>query len=207
MQARALDLVKIRSTPMQAKIRELYKASQESQQAAMMNQGPGQPHLNYNAANMHYMNMITGAGVNPYGSNAAAAAAALSLQGRNPYATGAAGGYAGLASATNSLYGTYGMQQQQSAATVAAAAASQHATLAMAPRNVPTHPDLKFVKLPFYDIHAELLRPTTLPSHGNSRFHEAQFQFFLTPQQATDIASNRDISVTPQPEYIHQVGY
>ena len=43
LQARALALVKIRSTPMQAKIRELYKASQESQAAAaMMGQG-GQP--------------------------------------------------------------------------------------------------------------------------------------------------------------------
>ena len=43
LQERALALVKIRSTPMQAKIRELYKASQESQAAAaMMGQG-GQP--------------------------------------------------------------------------------------------------------------------------------------------------------------------
>ena len=43
LQARALALVKIRSTPMQAKIRELFKASQESQAAAaMMGQG-GQP--------------------------------------------------------------------------------------------------------------------------------------------------------------------
>ena len=42
LQSRALELVKIRSTPLQAKIRELYKSSQESQAAEMM--GPnGQP--------------------------------------------------------------------------------------------------------------------------------------------------------------------
>ena len=39
LQARALELVQIRSTPMQAKIRELYKASQQSQ--ALMNPQQG----------------------------------------------------------------------------------------------------------------------------------------------------------------------
>jgi len=29
-------------------------------------------------------------------------------------------------------------------------------------RSVPVHPDVKLVKLPFYDVHAELLRPATL---------------------------------------------
>ena len=45
--ARALDLVKLRSVPLQAKIREIYKASQEAQQqTTMMGQGgiPNNPY-------------------------------------------------------------------------------------------------------------------------------------------------------------------
>lgn len=46
LQARTLDLVRIRSAPIQAKIKELYKASQQSQQQqtpGMMNQNHGNP--------------------------------------------------------------------------------------------------------------------------------------------------------------------
>jgi len=68
-----------------------------------------------------------------------------------------------------------------------------------------TQCDTKFVKLPFYDSHAELLRPTSLVSQGNSRFQEANYQFFLNPSQATEIASNRDISVGSQCDYLYQL--
>jgi E3 SUMO-protein ligase PIAS3 len=71
-------------------------------------------------------------------------------------------------------------------------------------RSVPVHPDVKLVKLPFYDIHAELLRPATLIAQGSNRFQDAQFQFFLTPSQATDIASNRDIQIGSKLDYLYQ---
>jgi hypothetical protein len=29
-------------------------------------------------------------------------------------------------------------------------------------RSVPVNPDVKLVKLPFYDVHAELMKPATL---------------------------------------------
>ena len=41
--ARSLELVKIRSSPLQAKIRELYKASQDSQEITEMMGPNGQP--------------------------------------------------------------------------------------------------------------------------------------------------------------------
>ena len=72
-------------------------------------------------------------------------------------------------------------------------------------RTVPVHPDVKLVKLPFYDISAELLKPASLLAQGGNRFHESQFQFFLTPSQATDIASNRDIQVGTRMDYLYQV--
>ena len=59
-------------------------------------------------------------------------------------------------------------------------------------------------RLPFFDISAELLKPSSLLSAGNNRFQDAQFQFFLSPAQATDIASNRDISSGVH-DYVYQI--
>jgi len=70
---------------------------------------------------------------------------------------------------------------------------------------VPQPANVKLKKLPFYDIHGELLAPTSLLAQGSSRFQEAQFQFQLTPQQATDIASNRDIRMGSKLDYLYQV--
>jgi len=71
--------------------------------------------------------------------------------------------------------------------------------------NVAQPANVKMKKLPFYDIHAELLQPTSLLAQGSSRFHELQFQFSLSPQQATDIASNRDIRMGSKLDYLYQV--
>ena len=95
---------------MQAKIRELYKASQQSQQqeSTMMNpnggQIPGYP------SNIQYaLNMMAGAA---YGGNDSRSAAALALQGRNPYTTGAASGYP-VQAQQQMMYGNpYGNLQQ-----------------------------------------------------------------------------------------------
>jgi len=71
--------------------------------------------------------------------------------------------------------------------------------------SVPQPANVKLKKLPFYDIHGELLPPTSLLAQGSSRFQEAHFQFQLTPQQATDIASNRDIRMGSKLDYLYQV--
>ncbi len=193
LQARALDLVKIRSAPMQAKIRELYKASQQAQ----LMQG-GQPGLPGSAAGYGAsaagMYNSQAAALGLYGQGGAAAAAAL--QGRNPYTTGAASGYG----ASSALFGSSGAP----AAYGSAGAQLGHMSAGAQPV-VPPNPDLKFIRLPFFDVHAELLKPTALVAQNNNRFQEAQFQFFLTPQQATDIASNRDVSVGQNHDYLYQV--
>lgn len=176
LQFRALELVQIRSTPIQAKIKELYKESQQ----AMMNQGGSgsqNPYMNY----MNNMNMY---------------AALSSLQGRNPYTTGSGSGYPQMPSVGAPSYGNaagYPMNNP------VVPAASHHV------QQIPRHPDVKFIRLPFYDIQSELVRPLSMVATTSSRFQEMQFQFLLTPQQATDIGSNRDISVGMQHEYLYQV--
>ena len=170
---------------MQAKIRELYKASQQQQeQQNMMN------HNNY-ASSGHMANayqMMGLAGVQNAAALAAynSAAAQSTMQGRNPYTTGSASGYY-AAAASNSHYPPV-------------AAAVQPAA-----RTIPVHPPTSIVSLPVYDIKAELLKPASLIPQGNNRFQEASFQFFLSASQASDVASNRDISVGPQPEYLYQI--
>ena len=86
----------------------------------------------------------------------------------------------------------------------------------------PQPANVKLKRLPFYDIHGELLQPTALVAQGSSRFQEAQFQFLLSPSQvpnfrgfdwidvtiplqATDIASNRDIRMGSKLDYLYQV--
>jgi hypothetical protein len=65
--------------------------------------------------------------------------------------------------------------------------------------------NVKMKKLPFYDIHGELLQPSALPALGSGRFQEANYQFQLSLQQATDIASNRDIRLGSKLDYLYQI--
>jgi len=181
--SRALELVKIRSSPLQAKIRELYKASQASQEIEMM--GPnGQP---MNPYGMAYNNLTQLMGLGgAYGN-----IQQQSLQGRNPYQTGyppnsaqAMGGHPGHPGMFNQAGG-----YQQVAPS----------------RTIPLHPNVKLQRLPFYDIHAELLKPATLIAQGGNRFQEAQFTFVLSPTQATNIASNRDIQIGARLDFLYQI--
>ncbi|XP_022237384.1 E3 SUMO-protein ligase PIAS2-like isoform X2 [Limulus polyphemus] len=55
----------------------------------------------------------------------------------------------------------------------------------------PLHPDVRLKPLPFYDVLAELLRPSSLLPKKPGRFQEDSFAFHLTPQQAHDIAMSR----------------
>lgn len=137
--------------------------------------------------------------INPYGvaynNLATAAMMGLSygniqqqtLQGRNPYTTGAA--YPNAAAVAAAQPHTMFNAGYQVAAT----------------RTIPLPPNIRLQRLPFYDIHAELLKPATLIAHGGSRFQEAQFQFVLTPSQATNIASNRDIQMGSKLDYLYQI--
>lgn len=63
-------------------------------------------------------------------------------------------------------------------------------------QNFPAHPDVRLRKLAFFDEIAILLKPTTLmPSSSTQRLQEGTYYFHLTPQQATDIANHRCVSV------------
>ena len=169
--------MKIRSTPLQSKIRELYKASQENQSDDMM--GPnGQPMNPYGMAYTTLMGLN-----NAYGNMQQQGM----QQGRNPYAGGAGYPPNAMGGHPQHMYNNPAYQQ-------------------VAPsRTMPLHPNVKLQRLPFYDIHAELLKPATLIAQGGNRFQEAQFQFVLSPTQATNIASNRDIQIGTKLDYLYQV--
>lgn len=64
---------------------------------------------------------------------------------------------------------------------------------------------MKLKKLAFYDILGTLLQPSTLVPNGQARQQEGTYYFHLTPQQATDIAMNRDLRNQSKPEYLIQV--
>lgn len=60
------------------------------------------------------------------------------------------------------------------------------------PQTLPIHPEVRLKKLAFFDVIATLLKPSTLvPTSTTQRMQEGTYYFHLTPQQATDIASNR----------------
>ncbi|KAK7506322.1 hypothetical protein BaRGS_00002434 [Batillaria attramentaria] len=73
------------------------------------------------------------------------------------------------------------------------------------PAAFPVHPDVRFKRLPFYDVLGELLKPTSLMPKSTSRFQESYFVFHLTPQQAQDIAMSRDFRPGAKCEYTVQV--
>ncbi|GFW87031.1 e3 SUMO-protein ligase PIAS1 [Trichonephila clavipes] len=58
----------------------------------------------------------------------------------------------------------------------------------------PANTNVKFKKLSFYDVLAELLKGTleTLP---DERFQEREFAFYLTPQQVLEFQSSNDVQV------------
>eukprot|EP00091_Calanus_sinicus_P020843 TRINITY_DN5925_c0_g1_i2.p1 TRINITY_DN5925_c0_g1~~TRINITY_DN5925_c0_g1_i2.p1 ORF type:complete len:375 (-),score=89.09 TRINITY_DN5925_c0_g1_i2:196-1320(-) len=171
LQDRALELLKLNSTPVQKRIRELFQSSQETQQATML---PNANALQYSQA---YAQMLGLAGFTTQQQGLPQAGRA------NPYAAQQA---QAQAAAFSAAYGTQALQAKPSQAVTQAV-------------------NVKFKKLPFYDIHGELLKPTSLVTQGSSRFQEAQFQFLLSPEQATSIASNRDIRMGSKLDYLYQI--
>ena len=141
--------------------------------------GPnGQPINPYSG--MAYNNLPQLMGLNNYGG-----IQQQSLQGRNPYVTGAGYPHA-MAQGHPSMYNNYQMATARTT-------------------SMPLQPHVKLSKLPFYDIHHELLKPVTLMAQGGTRFQEAQFAWTFTPPQATNIASNRDIQMGSKLDYLYQV--
>lgn len=57
----------------------------------------------------------------------------------------------------------------------------------------PVHPDVKLKALPFYDLVAELVKPSSLAPKGMLRVQSSTFTFHLTPQQTEDIISSREL--------------
>lgn len=75
----------------------------------------------------------------------------------------------------------------------------------MQPQQLPIHPDVRLKRLAFYDIKGVLIQPSSLVPQGTNRTQEAVYHFTLTPQQATEIATNRDIRNGNKLEYTVQV--
>lgn len=82
---------------------------------------------------------------------------------------------------------------------------AKQATTAMHPAHYPIHPDVKLKKLPFYEVSAELIKPSSLVPQGSQRQQESTFVFHLTPQQATAIGMSRDMRPGSKVEYAVQV--
>jgi len=143
--------------------------------------------------------MIPGANPLQY---SAAYAQMLGLAGFNSQQQAAAAGLAGQAAGRANPF-------TQQAAALTAASSGQYPNTApyqVRPgQAMPQPANVKLKTLPFYDIHGELLQPTSLVAQGSTRFQEAQFQFLLSPQQATDIASNRDIRMGSKLDYLYQL--
>ncbi|XP_070065842.1 E3 SUMO-protein ligase PIAS1 isoform X6 [Drosophila virilis] len=70
---------------------------------------------------------------------------------------------------------------------------------------MPIHPDVRLKKLAFYDVLGTLIKPSTLVPRNTQRVQEVPFYFTLTPQQATEIATNRDIRNSSKVEHAIQV--
>jgi len=171
----------------------------------MMGQG-GQPINPYSGVSYAALMGAYGAQAQNLQANAAAARS-------NPYANSAAAaaytqaaGMAGLAA--NPLLaqaqmptGAHGMAGNYGAA----GAAPYQMSNSSSSRSLPVHPDIKLVKLPFYDVMSELLKPASLLAQGGNRFHETRFDFYLTPSQATDIASNRDVTPGSRMDFLYQI--
>ena len=109
-----------------------------------------------------YPNLSAAAAMMGMANNQQAAAFAA-LAGRNPYQTGSATGYP----TAQNMYNAAGLYNMAQAAPAPAPAVPQAARTGNV---IPQNPDIRFVKLPFYDIHGEILKPTSLMPHGNTRF-------------------------------------
>jgi len=164
------ELIKMRSSTINAEIRELYRSIQ--QQTMVGGQPSVEPPPSYLSSTR------SGSVSQPLSpSKNFAEVERASLQGRNPFTSGI------------NFAGSFSSKPSSSSSQAA----------------FPVHPDVRLKRLPFFDNVAELLRPSSLVPQGNSRYHETNFVFHLTPQQATDIASSRDARPGSKIDFINQI--
>lgn len=186
LQLRALDLIKLKSSPINNKIRELYRSIQQQNVAmagAAEQQQPPQPQPGYISMSATRSQSV------------AAAAAAAQASSKNPASYPTAEGLPGWLQVDPKNGIPY--SGPYSSKPFIPPGATQTA--------FPVHPDVRLKKLPFFDSIAELLRPSSLVPQGSARYHEASFVFHLTPQQATDIASSRDARPGSKIDFINQI--
>ncbi|KAJ8962689.1 hypothetical protein NQ318_001086 [Aromia moschata] len=183
LQQRALELLRVRSHPIHQKIRDLYKTIQAEPLTGVPPQSSS-PGSNKDLSASGQVNSMP------------------QTQGGVPRTTAAVHPYnvdtRQMATHQPQMYqqNIYSPYPQYSTAK------QQQTVLA---NNYPIHPDVKFRRLPFYDILADLLKPSSLVPQSNQRMHEGTFYFHLTPQQATDVASSRDIRPGVKCDYVKQV--
>ncbi|PSN48392.1 E3 SUMO-protein ligase PIAS1 [Blattella germanica] len=182
LQARAVELLRLRSTPVQMMIKELYQSIKEEQASAMMPLPavPTAPRDTvHNAAMQSHMQPQQRNAIYPQpaytntGADGRRIQPPRNFEPRNIY--------------PNNMY------QYQPNASPPEAAVS----------NFPVHPDVRLKRLPFFDLMEELLKPST--PQGTQRLQEGNFVFHLTSQQATDIASVRDLGPGAKMQYPIQV--
>ncbi|KAI4473051.1 hypothetical protein M0804_015504, partial [Polistes exclamans] len=82
---------------------------------------------------------------------------------------------------------------------------ADHTSLAPQKTSTSNNLDVKFKKLPFFDVMDELLKPTSLTQQESVTEQENTFMFQLNAEQATDIASSRDCRNESKMEYTVQV--
>jgi len=73
------------------------------------------------------------------------------------------------------------------------------------PVNSYGNANVTFKTLPFYDVMDKLVAPTVLASKGSSRYQHTSFQFLLSLNQATEIASNRDMRPSAKISHPYQI--
>ena len=69
----------------------------------------------------------------------------------------------------------------------------------------PTFADVKLRKLPFYEVMATLLKPSSLQPQGTARFQEQSYSFHLTPQQVSAIEQSGYRDSQGRPDYKKQI--
>ncbi|CAL7950097.1 unnamed protein product [Xylocopa violacea] len=207
LQARALELLRLRSHPVQLKIRELYKTIQADQLAAhqMYGQtgGTGEPQIDQN---MHPRNYYTRQAISQQQQSQTSVSSGKDVppahQASLPQASRAnpvyqSTGYTSVTpqQTTNTAYNPYPYTPKV-----------LQSPLQIQPRSqYPVHPDVRLKKLPFFDLLAELLKPSSLMPQGSMRLQENTFMFHLTPQQSTNVASSRDCRAGSKMDYTVQI--
>ncbi|XP_043501146.1 E3 SUMO-protein ligase PIAS2 isoform X1 [Polistes fuscatus] len=206
LQARALELLRLRSHPIQLKIRELYKTIQADQLAAhqmyVQTDGTGDTQIDQS---MHSRSYYTRQAIGQQQQAQGAVASEKELppahqaslpQNPRTNAVYQSAGYTSVAQQrTNTPYNPYPPYTPKVLPVPLQIPSGQY----------PVHPDVKLKRLPFFDLMAELLKPSSLMPQGSVRLQENTFMFHLTPQQSTDIASSRDCRNGSKMDYMVQV--